>query len=85
MAHLNLFEAFHAAEVEEAELAHVLLSHFQTATQISLRETIYPGHQTDYALKLIYGKKSELMQIAPGPRLSDQDVATIQGGWRTSY
>jgi hypothetical protein len=39
MAHLNLFEAFHAAEVEEAELAQVLLSHFQTATQINLRDT----------------------------------------------
>jgi hypothetical protein len=74
----NLFEVFHAAEVEEAELAHVLLSHFQTATQINLRETTYPGHQTDYALKLTYGKKSELIQIAPGPRLSDRDVATIQ-------
>ena len=73
----NLFQVFYAAEVDEAELAQILQGHFHGAMQPSINEIVYPGHETEYALKLIYDKNG-LIKIDAGPTLTDEDVASIK-------
>ena len=77
MTDTHLFNTLHAGEVEEAELTQILSEHFQGAAQFSEDEITYPGHQTDFALTLVY-RKDRLADIRPGPRLTAQDVETLQ-------
>jgi hypothetical protein len=73
----DLFNTLHAGEVDNAEFDQILLEYFHGAMQVSLKETVYPGHETDYAMKLTYGQ-SGLLGIASGPRLIDSDVETLR-------
>src|SRR5437773_7368375 len=73
----DLFKTFHADQVEEAELNQVLLDHFHGAQQINQDEIAFPGHPTDYALRLIYAK-GRLARIVRGPRLTEEDKSTIE-------
>ena len=75
--HQNLFEMFRASEVDHGELTEILLHHFKTAIQQTDNEVLYPGHSTEYAVRLIYGRRG-LKAIMPGPRLTDEDIKTIR-------
>jgi hypothetical protein len=77
MSNQNLYERFHAGDVEEAELTQILLSYFNAATQISENEIAYPAHKTDFALKLVY-RKDRLAEIEAGPRLQNSIAETLE-------
>ncbi len=77
MAGKNLFEEFHADEVEEMELEAIFSGHFGGSMSLSLDEVAYPGHKTQHALKLRYGKKG-LSEITAGPMLDAETVKTLK-------
>jgi hypothetical protein len=73
----DLFEAFHASAVEQAELEQVLGQHFHGAMTLNPDEVVYPGHDQEYAVKLRYDD-GVLAEIIPGPQLKSADKEAIR-------
>jgi hypothetical protein len=73
----DLFDIFHASELDDAELHQILLSHFHGAAQVSKTEVIFPGDEQTYAVKLLY-KKNALAEITPGPSLKPEDIGALR-------
>ncbi len=72
----NLYEVFHAGEVDQSELEQLFSEHFKGAMHLSPDEIVYPGHETDHALRLRYD--DGLREVAAGPKLVDSDVETLK-------
>jgi len=77
MASENLFDIFQASVVGQEELEQILGGYFHGASGLSPDEIVYPGHKTEYALKLRYSNGS-LASIEPGPKLTTDDIETIK-------
>jgi hypothetical protein len=77
MSNHNLFDVWHIDKVDDTEFAGLLSEHFHSAHQVSLKETVFPGHEKDYSVKLTYDKEVRLTRVSRGPRLTDSEVDLI--------
>ena len=74
----SIFDLLHAAEIDQTELENVLSVHFKGAMAISAIEIFYPGHESKFALKLIYNKRGTLKEIISGPLLTTDDIQSLK-------
>ena len=62
--------------IEQAELEQVIQQYFSSSRAATPDEVTYPGHETEYALKLTY-EDGALVAITEGPRLARGDLDAL--------
>jgi|CXWL01.1.fsa_nt_gi RNA polymerase subunit RPABC4/transcription elongation factor Spt4 len=75
----NLKNIFQTCDLEDGELEVLLSEYFQSSKAVSLNEIIYPGDDSNYAMKLRYNSAGKVSEISSGPALDDTKTNYISG------
>ncbi len=62
---------------DQAEIEHVITRHFGSAQALDKDTIVFPGDQTNYALRLTY-RKGRLQHVNGGPGLTKLDLQTLR-------
>lgn len=73
----NLFKQFHGSEIDPAELHQLLLQRFHGALEPNLGDVVYPGDETQYALKICI-RDEGIADILQGPKLTTADLDCLE-------
>jgi|HubBroStandDraft_6_1064221.scaffolds.fasta_scaffold00261_30 hypothetical protein len=73
----SLFDRIRASEIELGELHWLLLQRFKGAMQPTPDEVVYPGHPTQYSVKICLGKVG-IKDVLQGPNLDTADIDSLQ-------
>jgi hypothetical protein len=73
----SIFERFRGASIDLAELHCLLLGRFRGAMQPCQDEIVYPGHLTQYSVKIRFGD-SGIVDIQAGPNLTTTEIGSIE-------
>lgn len=73
---LSLFERFHGAQTDLAELHWLLLQRFRGALQPRTDEVVYPGHADQYSVKVRF-VDSQIVDTLQGPNLTGAEIDSL--------